>query len=56
MIFGLIPAWQASHPSLARELAETMRGSSAGHRRQLPARRWLSVKSPCPWFWCSARG
>src|SRR5262245_50062954 len=34
MIFGLIPAWQASNPELARELAETMRGSSGGQRRQ----------------------
>jgi putative ABC transport system permease protein len=34
IIFGLIPAWQSSNPSLARDLAEATRGSSAGHRRQ----------------------
>jgi putative ABC transport system permease protein len=34
ILFGLIPAWQASNPALARELAETGR-SNAGHRRQL---------------------
>ena len=33
MLFGLIPALQASSPVLSRELAETTRGSSAGHRR-----------------------
>jgi putative ABC transport system permease protein len=33
IIFGVMPAWQASNPALARELAETARGSSAGHRR-----------------------
>jgi putative ABC transport system permease protein len=34
VIFGLLPAWQASNPSLAREVAESSRGDSAGHRRQ----------------------
>ena len=34
VLFGLIPALQASSPALSRELAETTRGSSAGHRRQ----------------------
>jgi putative ABC transport system permease protein len=34
IIFGLMPAWQASSPALARELAETGR-SNAGYRRQL---------------------
>ena len=34
IIFGLIPARQASNQELARELAETMRGSSGGQRRQ----------------------
>jgi len=33
VLFGLMPALQASNPALARELAETTRGSSAGHRR-----------------------
>ncbi|MCI0745096.1 MAG: ABC transporter permease, partial [Verrucomicrobia subdivision 3 bacterium] len=33
LIFGLIPALQASNPALSRELAETTRGSSAGRRR-----------------------
>ena len=28
ILFGLMPAWQASNPALARELAETARGSS----------------------------
>jgi putative ABC transport system permease protein len=34
IIFGLMPALQASNPALAHELAETTRGSSAGQRRQ----------------------
>jgi putative ABC transport system permease protein len=34
LIFGLVPAWQATNPALARELTETARGSSAGRRRQ----------------------
>jgi putative ABC transport system permease protein len=34
IIFGLMPALQASNPALARELAETTRGGSGGHRRQ----------------------
>jgi putative ABC transport system permease protein len=34
VLFGLVPAMQASNPSLARELAETTRGGSGGHRRQ----------------------
>jgi putative ABC transport system permease protein len=35
LIFGLVPAWQATNPTLARELAETARGGTAGQRRQL---------------------
>jgi putative ABC transport system permease protein len=34
IIFGLLPALQVSNPALARELAESSRGGSAGHRRQ----------------------
>ena len=34
IIFGLMPALQASNPALASELAETARGSSGGSRRQ----------------------
>jgi len=34
IIFGLLPALQASNPALAQELAESSRGGSAGHRRQ----------------------
>src|SRR5262249_9990811 len=34
MLFGLIPALQASHPTCARELADTAR-STTGQRRQL---------------------
>ncbi len=34
ILFGLIPAWQASSPVLARDLAEAARGSSGGPRRQ----------------------
>jgi putative ABC transport system permease protein len=34
IVFGLLPALQASNPALARELAESSRGGSAGHRRQ----------------------
>jgi putative ABC transport system permease protein len=34
ILFGLLPAWQASNPALARELAESTRGGSTGHRRQ----------------------
>ena len=33
LLFGLMPALQASNPALSRELAETTRGSSAGPRR-----------------------
>jgi putative ABC transport system permease protein len=34
ILFGLLPALQASNPALARELTETARGSSAGPERQ----------------------
>jgi putative ABC transport system permease protein len=34
LIFGLMPALQASNPALAHELAEMTRGGSAGRRRQ----------------------
>ena len=42
ILFGLIPAWQASNPALARELAEGSRGGSSGQRRQF-ARATLVV-------------
>jgi putative ABC transport system permease protein len=34
VLCGLMPAWQASNPVLARELGETTRGSSSGPGRQ----------------------
>jgi putative ABC transport system permease protein len=42
LLFGLMPAWQSSNPSLARALSETARGSSGGHRRYM-ARAGLVV-------------
>jgi len=34
ILFGLLPAWQASNLALTRELAESSRGGSVGTRRQ----------------------
>jgi putative ABC transport system permease protein len=34
LLFGFLPALQASNPALARQLAETARGGSAGRERQ----------------------
>ncbi len=34
IIFGLIPAWQFSHPAPAQDLSDNTRGSSAGRNRQ----------------------
>src|SRR5262249_36621067 len=34
ILFGLLPALQAAQPALARELADTARGSSAGRGRR----------------------
>jgi putative ABC transport system permease protein len=34
VIFGLMPAWQASNPALARELADAVRGSTGGGRHR----------------------
>jgi ABC-type antimicrobial peptide transport system permease subunit len=35
IIFGLLPAWQASNPALGRDLAESSRVSGTGPRHQL---------------------
>jgi putative ABC transport system permease protein len=34
VLFGLVPAWQASNPALARELQESSQGSGASRHRQ----------------------